>query len=180
MASGVVDVCLIPEVPFALEGRRGLAAYVESTLARRGHAVICVAEGAGQDLLSAAGKGSAGTDASGNPILSDVGRFLRGELKRLVVAPGGDKVDVKYIDPSYMIRSVTTCASDRIYAKVLAHNAVHAAFAGFTGVTAGLVSGHHVLLPIPIVVAAPKTVQVNGKAWNRLRSSIGQPDFVDD
>jgi len=146
---------------------------------RRGHAVICVAEGAGQDLLAAAGKVAAGTDASGNPILADVGQYLRGELKRLCTA-GDAPIDVKYIDPSYLVRSVPTIASDRVYAKVLAHNAVHAAFAGYTGVTAGLVSNHHVLLPIPVVVAAPKTVQVNGKAWNRLRSSIGQPDFVED
>ncbi len=89
-------------------------------------------------------------------------------------------MDVKLIDPSYMIRSVTTCASDRIYAKVLAHNAVHAAFGGFTGVTAGLVSGHHVLLPIPVVVRAPKVVDSKGKAWNRLMSSIGQPEFEED
>ena len=83
----------------------------------RGHAVICVAEGAGQDLLAAAGKVAAGTDASGNPILADVGKYLKGELKRLCSA-GGEPVDVKYIDPSYLVRSVPTIASDRVYAKV--------------------------------------------------------------
>lgn len=179
MASGVVDVCLIPEVGFALGGRRGLAAYLGSVLDRQGHAVVCVAEGAGQDLLAAQGKGGTGTDASGNPVLGDIGKFLKSELKRLV--PGGEaSADVKYIDPSYMIRSVPTIASDRIYCRTLAHNAVHAAFAGFSGVTVGLVSGHHVLLPIPVVIQAPRRVDPRGKQWNRLRAAIGQPNFEED
>ena len=96
MASGVVDVCLIPEVPFTTAA---LAKHVDAILARRGHAVVCVAEGAGQDLLAAArgnGKKDAHpTDASGNPILDDVGAYLKGELKRRCT-----NVDVKYIDPT--------------------------------------------------------------------------------
>ena len=95
MASGVVDVCLIPEVPFT---SAALAKHVDALLARRGHAVVCVAEGAGQDALAAA-RGNGGdahpTDASGNPILEDVGAFLKGELKRRC-----SSVDVKYIDPT--------------------------------------------------------------------------------
>jgi 6-phosphofructokinase 1 len=124
LASGVVDVCLIPEVPFALDGQRGLAAFLRKKLADRGHAVVCIAEGAGQDLLGTAG----GTDASGNPLLSDIGAWLKRELKTRI-----NDADIKYIDPSYMIRATTTTASDRVYCKILAHNAVHAAFAGYTG-----------------------------------------------
>ncbi|BDA40893.1 ATP-dependent 6-phosphofructokinase 5, chloroplastic [Coccomyxa sp. Obi] len=170
MASGVVDVCLIPEVPFVLEGSKGLFAYLERVLEQRGHAVVCVAEGAGQDILA---KGEQGTDASGNPILQDVGVWMKGELKKHF-----KEADIKFIEPSYMIRSTPTISSDRIYCKVLAHNAVHAAFAGYTGVTVGLVNTHYVYLPIPVVIQAPRKVDPRGKTWNRLRASIGQPNFV--
>lgn len=81
--------------------------------------------------------------------------------------------DTKYIDPSYMIRSVPTNSGDRIYCKVLAHNAVHAAFAGYTGVTVGMVNTHYVYLPIPVIIQAPRKVDPKGKMWNRLRASIG-------
>lgn len=173
LSSGVVDVCLIPEVPFSLKGEKGLFKYLEKVLAERGHAVICIAEGAGQDLISDRPKNTdeteAETDASGNPILKDVGTWLRSQIKKNV-----HDVDLKYIDPSYLIRSIPTTSTDRIYCKVLAHNAVHAAFSGFTGVVVGLVNTHYVLLPIPVVIQQARRVDPNGKQWNRLRASIGQ------
>ena len=92
MASGEVDICLIPEVPFKLEGPNGVLAYLEKVLATKGHAVMCVAEGAGQDILAT---GEQKTDASGNPILKDAGKWLRSEVKSHF-----KDVDVKYIDPS--------------------------------------------------------------------------------
>jgi 6-phosphofructokinase 1 len=113
-----------------------------------------------------------GTDASGNPILADIGTFLKKELK------GAFKdADIKYIDPSYIIRSIPTTSNDRIYCKILAHNAVHAAFAGYTGITVGLVNTHYVYLPIPVIIQAARKVDPRGKMWNRLRASIGQPNF---
>ena len=170
LASGVVDVCLIPEVPFALDGGRGLAAFLRKKLAERGHAVLCVAEGAGQDLLGTAG----GTDASGNPLLADSGAWLKNQLKSRI-----PDADIKYIDPSYMIRATPTIAADRVYCKILSHNAVHAAFAGYTGITVGMCSGHHCYLPIPVIIQAPRRVDPRGKQWNRLKAAIGQPSFVD-
>lgn len=97
--------------------------------------------------------GDVQTDLSGNPILKDVGPWLKTEIKKRF-----KDADVKYIDPSYLIRSIPTTSNDRIYCKILAHNAVHAAFAGFTGVTVGLVNTHYVLLPIPVVIQAPRRV----------------------
>jgi len=170
ISSGVVDVCLIPEVEFTLKGEHGLFAYLDKVLAQKGHAVVCLAEGAGQDILAT---GEQKTDASGNPILKDVGPWLRSEMKAAL-----KDVDIKYIDPSYIIRSIPTTSNDRIYCKILAHNAVHAAFAGFTGVVVGLVNTHYVYLPIPIVIQAPRRVDPRGKQWNRLRAAIGQPNFV--
>ena len=70
-------------------------------------------------------------------------------------------------------------ATDRIYCKILAHNSVHAAFAGYTGTTVGLMNTHYVFLPIPTVIQAPRRVDPHGKMWNRLRNSIGMPDFTD-
>ena len=92
LASGVVDVCLIPEVPFTLHGPNGLLAYIEKLLAEKGHAVICVAEGAGQDILAS---GEQKFDASGNPVLKNVGLWLKSEIKAAL-----PDVDMKYIDPS--------------------------------------------------------------------------------
>ena len=119
---GVVDVCLIPEVSFRMDK---LLAHVGQLLDTKGHAVVCVAEGAGQDLMSGA-NGGAPTDASGNAILRDVGMHLRDAFK----AHFKGEADVKYIDPSYIIRSIPTTTNDRIYCKVLGQGAVHGAFAG--------------------------------------------------
>jgi len=170
MASGVVDACLIPEVPFKVTGENGLCKYLDAVIKYKGHCVVCVAEGAGQDLLDDGG--STGTDASGNPILKDIGLYLKNEFKTYF-----KDADIKYIDPTYMIRAIPTTSNDRIYCKILAHNAVHAAFAGYTGLTVGLVNTHYVYLPIPVVIQAPRKVDPRGKAWNRLRASIGQPNF---
>lgn len=95
-----------------------------------------------------------GKDASGNPILKDIGKFLREELKQYF----GD-ADIKYIDPTYMIRAIPASPTDRIYCKILAHNAVHAAFAGYTGITVGLVNTHYVYLPIPVIIMSPRRVR---------------------
>lgn len=100
--------------------------------------------------------GDVQTDLSGNPILKDVGPWLKSEIKKCF-----KDADVKYIDPSYLIRSIPTTSNDRIYCKILAHNAVHAAFAGFTGVTVGLVNTHYCLLPIPVVIQAPRRVSLH-------------------
>eukprot|EP00197_Chlamydomonas_leiostraca_P002149 CAMPEP_0202858042 /NCGR_PEP_ID=MMETSP1391-20130828/732_1 /ASSEMBLY_ACC=CAM_ASM_000867 /TAXON_ID=1034604 /ORGANISM="Chlamydomonas leiostraca, Strain SAG 11-49" /LENGTH=533 /DNA_ID=CAMNT_0049536911 /DNA_START=71 /DNA_END=1672 /DNA_ORIENTATION=+ len=172
MASGVVDACLIPEVNFKLTGDSGLFKYLEEVIKAKGHCVVCVAEGAGQDLLDDGGV--TGTDASGNPILRDIGAYLKGEMKKWEYFKDAD---IKYIDPTYMIRAIPTTSTDRIYCKILAHNAVHAAFAGYSGLTVGLVNTHYVYLPIPVVIQAPRKVDPRGKAWNRLRASIGQPNF---
>lgn len=170
MASGVVDICLIPEVPFTIPK---LCAAVEAVLDRQGDCVVCVAEGAGQDLARHGGGNGhgAGTDASGNPILEDVGAFLKSAFKQGV--PG---CDCKYIDPTYMIRAIPTNSADRIYCKILGQGAVHGAFAGYTDFTVGLVNTHYVYLPIPVIIQAPRVVDPQGRQWNRLKTAIKQPD----
>ena len=85
--------------------------------------------------------------------------------------------DIKYIDPTYMVRARQTNASDAIYCSILGQNAVHAAFAGLTGVTVGLCNGHYVYLPVPPLIKRAREVDPNGRMWQRLRLAINQPVF---
>ena len=177
LASGEVDLCMIPELQYTIHGPGGVLEFVEATVARKGHCNIVVAEGALQDQL----KHDTATDLSGNPILECPGLYLRGELKAHFQQPGREKVDLKYIDPSYMIRSVETNTADKIFCIQLAQGAVHAAFAGFTGITVGVVNNHTAYLPIGLVVSAPRVVDPEGKSWQRVLSITGQPaSFVPD
>ncbi|KAG0623473.1 hypothetical protein M758_3G177000 [Ceratodon purpureus] len=175
LASGQVDVCLIPEVGFTLDGPEGLMQHIHYLLETKGRAVICVAEGAGQDLMASLSNGA--TDASGNPVLGDIGVHLTKEVKKHF-KDIGMPADVKYIDPTYMIRACRANASDRILCAVLGQNAVHAGFAGFTGITVGLANNHYVLLPIPEVISHARNVDPNSRMWHRCLTSTGQPDFL--
>ena len=177
IASGEVDVCLVPEQQFKLQGEGGLLSHLEKVLESKGHAVVVVAEGAGQDLLTRSGGGSGEVmrDPSGNPILADIGAFLKSEFQRNFT--GGSRVDLKYIDPTYMIRAVETNPSDKMYCQVLAQGAVHGAFAGFTGITVGVVNNHAAYLPIDLVTSCTRVVDVRGKTWLRLLEANNQPSF---
>ncbi|XP_072981834.1 ATP-dependent 6-phosphofructokinase 5, chloroplastic-like [Typha latifolia] len=172
LSSGQIDVCLIPEVPFTLDGTYGVLRHLENLLESKGFALICVAEGAGQDLLQKSNT----TDASGNVVLNDIGVHIQQKIKqhfRDINVP----VDVKYIDPTYMIRACCANASDAILCTVLGQNAVHGAFAGFSGITTGICNTHYVYLPIPEVITSPRFVDPNSRMWHRCLTSTGQPDF---
>lgn len=170
LASGVVDACLIPEVPFQLDGPNGVFSYLERVLREKGHAVMCVAEGAGDQMLRKQGEWE--EDDMGQPVLPNFGPWLRRRLRRRFPS-----ADVKYIDPTHMIRTIVCNAMDHIYCKVLAYHAVDAAMSGYTDITVGQVNSHFALFPTPVVLQASRRVDPNGKMWNRLRSSIGQPNF---
>ena len=170
LASGEVDVCLIPEIDTPLDGPGGVIAHVRRVLTKKEHCVVVVAEGAGQDILGALGE----TDASGNPVLQNFAKFLREEMKQKL---GDLDPDIKYIDPTYMVRARQTNASDAIYCSILGQNAVHAAFAGLTGVTVGLCNGHYVYLPVPPLIKRAREVDPNGRMWERLRLAINQPVY---
>jgi len=135
LASADVDLCLVPEVPITLEGETGYLAFLKERLAEQGHAVIVVAEGAGEELL---GK-SAAVDAGGNRKLPAIGEFLKSKISEYFKKDGVE-VNVKYIDPSYMIRSVAANAADALYCMLLAQNAVHGAMAGLTAFSTALVN----------------------------------------
>lgn len=172
LASGDVDLCLIPEVPIVLEGERGCLPHLAQRVQQKGHAVVVVAEGAGEELLGQ----SAEKDASGNKKLPAIGQFLKEKIG-VYFKSQGQPSTVKYIDPSYMVRSVPANAADSIYCSLLAQNAVHGAMAGFTQFTVGLCNNRLVYLPIPLVVAtSPRVMDPVGRTWERVLSVTRQPN----
>lgn len=173
LAQNDVNFVLIPEVPFDLEGEKGFLKALENRLRRRRHCVILVAEGACQDHLQPSAGEKLERDASGNLKLKDVGAFLKGAIENHCRNAGLD-VNLKYIDPSYMIRSVRANAIDSIYCGALGQYAVHAGMAGKTGMLVGLFHGAYVHLPLT-TVASGKTVDPRGDIWMRVIEATGQP-----
>jgi 6-phosphofructokinase 1 len=166
-----VNLCLVPEVPFALDGERGLLAHLVSRLRDRGHALVVVAEGAGQDLMGHAAKER---DASGNLKLADVGPFLRDRIGAHCKA-AGLAATIRYIDPSYTIRSVPADGEDSILCDLFARHAVHAAMAGKTGIVIGHVHGQFVHVPIDLITSRIKRLEADGPVWQSVLSTTGQP-----
>jgi 6-phosphofructokinase 1 len=172
IASTDVDAVLIPEVAVRLEGDLGLFDFLERRLRRNAHAVIVVAEGAGQELCDE--EAGRRTDPSGNVRLGDVGVVLK---NRIVDHFRDKRVDVtlKYIDPSYHIRSVPASPNDSVYCWNMARNAVHAALAGNTEVLIGRWHGRFVHVPMPLATRFRKRVDVTGDLWMSVVESTGQP-----
>lgn len=167
LANSEVNFCLIPEVEFTLEG---LLRTLEKRLRQRGHAVIVVGEGAGQNLLG----DDLGEDASGNRKLGDIGLVLRDEIKAHFKAIDMD-LTLKYIDPSYMIRSTPASAYDSAFCLQLGHYAVHAGMAGFTNMLVGHWNNRFTHVPIPLAVMCRKKVDPTGRLWSSVLMATGQP-----
>ena len=171
MAKNDANYVLIPEVPFKLEGPGGFLACLRKRVVERGHAVIVAAEGAGQDICA---EGSHGTDASGNAKLVDVGIFLRHKIAEDFAAHNVE-LNLKYIDPSYVIRSVPANPYDSVYCLRLAHNAVHAAMAGRTEMVVGRWHGRFVHIPMALAVSRRNQVCPDGDLWLSVLEATGQP-----
>ncbi len=167
LAHNDVNFCLIPEEPFSLDS---LLAALRRRLESRGHAVIVVGEGAGQDLLAAQDE----RDPSGNLHLGDIGVFLRDRIKayfRDIHMPVG----MKYIDPSYTIRSVPANPKDSAYCLLLGQNAVHAGMTGRTDMLVGFWNHRYTHVPIPQAVSRRKQIDPQGRLWSDVLSCTGQP-----
>lgn len=171
LASGEVNYCLIPEQPFELDGGRGLLAVLEERLRRKSHAVIVVAEGAGQHLIP---RETVEKDASGNVKHADIGVFLRDRITAHFRAKSVP-VNVRYIDPSYLIRGLPADTEDAILCDGLARNAVHAALTGRSGLIIGLVHNRMVHVPSHMITAGRKTVSLDGELWKAVLAVTGQP-----
>lgn len=170
VASQDVNFCLIPESPFALEGGGGLLAALERRLKRKNHAVIVVAEGAGQDLLGA----SSERDASGNLKLQDIGVFLRDKLNAHFKSRGIE-MTLRYFDPSYQIRGRAANTEDGLLCDRLGRHAVHAAMAGKTGLVISYLNGQFVHVPIDLIASGGKRLDLDGELWRAVLASTSQP-----
>ena len=162
VSSQDVNFCLLPEVPFSLQGPGGSFAALEERLAQKAHAVVVVAEGAGQELLPTSGD----TDASGNPKLADVGTFLRDQLDAHFKARKIE-MTMRYFDPGYLIRACAANSEDAVLCDRLGRHAVHAAMAGKTGLVVSFLNGQFVHVPIGLITEGAKRLDLTGGALSR-------------
>jgi 6-phosphofructokinase 1 len=171
LAQRDVNYLLVPEIDFELDGPSGLLTVLEERLARSHHALIVVAEGTGQKFFH---DQDAKYDASGNPKLEDIGIYLKGRIVAHF-AEKGIEVNLKYIDPSYIIRSVPANPEDAVYCGFLAEHAVHAAMSGRTRTLMGRWNARFVHLPMDIIESGRKRIDTNEALWQSVLLSTGQP-----
>lgn len=166
-----VNFVLVPEVEFEMYGENGFLKILKQRLEKKHHALIVVAEGTGQNLFE---DRTTERDASGNIKYNDIGVYMRDtiktEFKKL-----GFPFNLKYIDPSYIIRSSPANANDSLFCNILAQNAVHAVMAGKTGFVVGYWNTHFTLLPIPMAVEKRKRISTEGELWSNVIETTGQP-----
>ncbi len=166
LASSDVNLVLIPEVPFSLDK---VFTYLKERIIRKNHAVIVVAEGVGQQHVPVEG-----FDESGNKKLGDIGPFLKRTIRDYLRSQG-IPAQVKYLDPSYSIRSAPATPDDSVFCFQLAANAVHAAMSGRTGMVVGLWNGHFVHIPILLCVKERKKIDTSSLLWQSVLDNTGQP-----
>ena len=166
LADSQVNFCLVPESPFTLEA---LLPALAERLEERGHAVIAVAEGAGQDLIGREGE----RDASGNVKFGDIGLYLKAAIKEYFAA-ADMTISMKYIDPSYTIRSLPANAYDSAYCLLLGFNAVHAAMSGRTNMLVGYWNNHYTHVPISAAVRRRKKIDPTDWLWTNVLLATGQ------
>jgi 6-phosphofructokinase 1 len=167
LANSDVNFCLVPEVGFTIEG---VVKAVKERLEQRHHAVIVAGEGAGQELMEATQQ----RDASGNIRFGDIGTFLKDQITGYFKKTGTE-ITLKYIDPSYNIRSMPANAHDSAFCLLLGHDAVHAGMAGRTNMVLGFWKNEFTHVPIQVAVSERKKIDSNGWLWNSVLASTGQP-----
>ncbi len=175
LASQDVNYVLVPEIPFDLEGEYGLFNILKKRLEARRHAVIVIAEGAGQHFFGPAG--SRGKDSSGNEKLGDIGVYLKERISEYFKSINF-KANLKYIDPSYIIRSAPPIPSDAIFCSQLAQNAVHAGMAGKTDLIVGIWNNHFSHVPISIATQMRKIIDPESTLWLNVTEATGQPSYI--
>lgn len=176
LAQRDVNFVFIPEKRFELHGPKGFLEVLKKRMLERKHAVIVVAEGAGQDLIDSEENE---VDASGNKKFKDIGLFLKDRIEQYFKEQKIE-LNLKYIDPSYMIRSTQANTHDGLFAATLAQNAVHAAMAGYTNLLVSIWHGVYCYVPLKLVNQREKRLSLSGRIWLNALESTGQPDFIND
>lgn len=171
MASQDANYTLVPEVPFPLEGPDGFLESLRQRILRRRHAVVVVAEGAGQHLIPAERRQR---DASGNLKLLDIGVFLKDRIVEHFAACNVP-LNMKYIDPSYTIRSVPANSDDALLCDRFARDAVHAAMAGKTDMLIGMWNSYLLHVPLTMVTQSKRRMAPEGEMWLNVLQTTGQP-----
>jgi 6-phosphofructokinase 1 len=171
LANQDVNFTLIPEVPFQLDGANGFLAALKERIRKRAHAVVAVAEGAGQEFFANL---STEQDQSGNMKLKDIGLFLRDRIEAYFKV-ANVPIIMRYFDPSYLIRSSPANAADSVLCDLYARNAVHAAVAGKTGLVIGLLHDSFIHIPIEMLVREKKHIDTDGVWWKAVLAATGQP-----
>ena len=170
LACSDVNFCLVPEVPLKLEGESGLLRALEDRIHQAQHAVIVVAEGAGQSYFEE----SDATDASGNVKLDDIGLYLKMRIHQHFDAKNIE-VNLKYIDPSYLVRSLPANANDSALCLMLGQHAVHAAMAGRTNMLVGYWNQRFTHIPLEMSTRTRKQLDPQGELWEAVLGATGQP-----
>jgi len=173
LANQEANFVLVPEISFPLKGENGFLRCLERRMLKRGHALVVVAEGAGQHLFE---RENVARDASGNVRYEDIGVFLRDRIERHFTERDIE-VNLKYIDPSYSIRSIPASAWDRTLTDRMARSAVHAAMAGKTDVMIGSWNQSIIHVPISAAVNEKKRMPLDGDLWNAVLATTGQPNW---
>jgi len=166
LANSHVNYCIVPEENITLEGGSdSLLGHLENRLKDKNHAVILVAEGAGQEFF----EGEKDKDASGNTLHKDIGLFLKSKIKSYF-KERDTEVNIKYFDPSYMIRSTPAYGTDAVFCMLLAQNAVHAAMAGCSDIVIGHWNDRFTHVPIALATRERKKIDLHGALWNGVKS----------
>lgn len=173
-----IDILLIPEVPFEIYGPNGLLNYVFKRVLQKHHCVIVVAEGASEAVLDNKLE-SQGKDASGNVKFADIGAFLRSAIVDFCKDKGLD-ITLKYIDPTYMIRTMPSNAYDTQICAQLSYHAVNGAMVGFTGFCSGTVNNRTAYIPLNLITTGNNRVSPSSTRWQRLLAATGQPSFLNN
>ncbi len=173
LANSVANFCLVPEVPFDLDGENGLLKAIERRLKIKDHAVIVVAEGAGQDLFE---ETKTSRDASGNIVFNDIGLFLKKRIGDYLFEQGHEH-SIKYFDPSYIIRTVSAHGTDAVFCLHLAENAVHAAMSGKTGVVVAHWHGNFIHVPVGLAVRERRRINPKDQLWQSVLGATRQNNY---
>lgn len=180
LAARDVNICLIPEAPFHLYGENGLLEFLFKRLEIKKHCVLVVGEGASDALLDFKVQQSDNTDKSGNPVLPDIGVLLKNEIKKYA-AKKGVEINLKYIDPTYIVRAGSANSFDSNLCCNLAQNAVHSAFAGYTNFSIGIVNNHTCMIPIDSISNGTiRKIKISDPEYLMMLASTGQPSFLNE